>query len=53
MKQKKEKIELKYSRVAKRHLQKLNEEVDPNSDLLDMTDEELEYTLYFFFALFL
>lgn len=46
MKHKKERIELKYSRVAKRYLQKLNEEVDPNSDLLDMTDEEFDYWIH-------
>lgn len=45
MQKKKQKIERKYSKIAKKRLQQLNEIIDPNRLIVDMDDNEFESLL--------
>lgn len=45
MQKKKQKIERKYSKIAKKRLQQLNQIIDPNKLIVDMDDNEFEVLL--------
>lgn len=45
MQKKKQKIERKYSKIAKKRLQQLNQIIDPNRLIVDMDDNEFESLL--------
>lgn len=45
MQKKKQKIERKYSKIAKKRLQQINEIIDPNRLIVDMDDNEFESLL--------
>lgn len=45
MQKKKQKIERKYSKIAKKRLQQINEIIDPDKLIVDMDDNEFEVLL--------